>query len=77
MDTRTNELFGVPEAAAIAGVEPITVRRWLEADELPGTRVGERWLLLRRDLLTYVTERAARKRLARRERATPRPAVPA
>ena len=65
MGTDTNALLGVPEAAAIAGTCQMTIRRWLEADVLPGTRVGERWLLLRHDLMAYLVERDARHRATR------------
>ena len=49
----------VSEAAAIAGVDPETVRRWINirTKKLDATKVGTQWFIRRSDLAAYLETR--------------------
>jgi excisionase family DNA binding protein len=47
----TEEHVSVAEAAAIRGVHPATIKRWIQSGKLPAERVGNlMWLIRRSDL---------------------------
>jgi excisionase family DNA binding protein len=48
--TRLTEVVTVKEAAAIKGVLEGTVRRRIERKKLPATKMGDIWVIKRKDL---------------------------
>lgn len=50
------DLIGLDDAAAICGVTPRTIRRWIAAGQLPAVRVGPRLIKVStRDLSALMT----------------------
>lgn len=60
-----DDLLTINEAAAIVGVHPLTLRRYVSAGRLPGYRLGPRSLRVRRsdlgDLLRQVPAATPRR----------------
>jgi len=74
--TERAPLMTADEAGQLAGVHVRTLHKWCNEGKVPFMRIGNAYVLIRRDVEVLITERDARKRLATR-RATPRQAVPA
>jgi len=55
--TRLTELVTVKEAAALKGVLEGTVRRRIERGKLKATKVGDIWLIKRKDLQDWDVRR--------------------
>lgn len=63
MCEETLDLDGV---AALFHAEPETVARYARTGELPGTRIGKRWIFLRKDVLAFLREQIDHDTTARR-----------
>ena len=48
------QFFEVRQIAALLNVVPKTVRRWLRDDLLAGRKIGGKFKVTRRDLLTFI-----------------------
>lgn len=56
MRAADEEFVTVAEAAALLGVAPSTIRRWIREGDLPAHRIGRRRVALRRaDLASLIT----------------------
>jgi excisionase family DNA binding protein len=51
-----DEYLSVDQVAAIAGVKPATVRRWLREGYLSGKRTYWQWRVLRSDLDRFMRD---------------------
>jgi len=50
-------LLTIKNVAAACNVSVKTVRRWIEASELPAARLGNQWRIRPKDLQYFVQER--------------------
>ncbi len=55
IDPVESPFIGVPEAAAVAGVDETTIKRWLHRGTLPGVKLGKLWRIRRTDWDTFLT----------------------
>ena len=53
-------LLNIPAVAAICGVSEKTIRRWIEAKDLPAARLGNQWRIRPRDLDDFIRDRLFR-----------------
>lgn len=53
-------LLTIPEVADVLKVSEKTIRRWIEAAELPAAKLGMQWRIRPRDLDDYVRDRLLR-----------------
>lgn len=61
-----SEILGLDEVAALFRAEPETVAHYARTGELPGTRIGKRWVFLKEDAMAFLRERIRRDTAARR-----------
>jgi excisionase family DNA binding protein len=54
---RTATYLNVKEVATLLRVCPKTVRRWIQAGDLPAMRLGRDWRIARADLRAFVAAR--------------------
>jgi excisionase family DNA binding protein len=54
-DSDTHECMSATEAARFLNLDPRTVLRGLERGEIPGRRVGRRWVVLRSALVAWLS----------------------
>lgn len=57
MNHRPERLLTIPDVADLHQVSEKTVRRWIEARELPAAKLGNQWRIRPRDLEIFVRER--------------------
>ena len=50
-------LLNIKDVAATCRVSVKTVRRWIEASELPAARLGNQWRIRPKDLQHFIQER--------------------
>jgi excisionase family DNA binding protein len=65
MPTRTSEVLDVKMAAELLSVSPDTVYDLLKGGELPGRKVGRKWLTTRNALLRWIESSSENNTLAR------------
>lgn len=53
-------LLDIPAVADICCVSEKTIRRWIEARDLPAARLGGQWRIRPRDLEDFIRDRLAR-----------------
>ena len=58
--SRNAEYLTVKEVAALFRISTKTVRRWIEAGNLPATRLGRDWRIARTDLKALAAARGNR-----------------
>jgi excisionase family DNA binding protein len=58
--TTFETLLDIPAVAAVCGVSEKTVRRWIQARELPAAKLGNQWRIRPRDLDDFVRDRLVR-----------------
>ena len=58
--TSLDPLLDIPTVAAVCGVSEKTVRRWIQAGELPAAKLGNQWRIRPRDLDDFVRDRLVR-----------------
>jgi len=56
MPTRISRLLTVKQAADIVGVSPRTIRRWIDAKELPFHRLGRQIRIAEDDLAAFLAK---------------------
>ncbi|ANK82137.1 MAG: hypothetical protein TEF_16075 [Rhizobiales bacterium NRL2] len=54
---RPERLLTIPDIADLHQVSEKTVRRWIEARELPAAKLGNQWRIRPRDLERFVHDR--------------------
>ncbi len=54
ISTQSHDYYTVPEAAAVLGVNPSTIWRWIKAKKLSAYRVGERAIRIKKADLQMV-----------------------
>jgi excisionase family DNA binding protein len=54
---RPPRLLTIKDTAAICQVSEKTVRRWIDAKELPAAKLGAQWRIRPRDLDLFIRER--------------------
>ena len=59
-DRMPDPLLDIPAVALICGVSEKTVRRWINAQELPAAKLGSLWRIRPRDLDDYIRDRLFR-----------------
>lgn len=60
MSTASDEWFTLPQIADMLGVNPSTVRHWVNIGRLSAEKRGRRWLVERADLETIMAQRRRR-----------------
>ena len=65
MPTRTSEVLDVRMAAELLTVSPDTVYDLFKSGELPGRKVGRKWLTIRNALLRWIESSSENNTLAR------------
>ena len=58
--TSNEPLLDIPAVAAVCGVSEKTVRRWINAGEMPAAKLGNQWRIRPRDLEDFVRDRLVR-----------------
>lgn len=58
--TSIEPLLDIPAVAAVCGVSEKTIRRWIQAAELPAAKLGNQWRIRPRDLDDFVRDRLVR-----------------
>jgi excisionase family DNA binding protein len=53
-------MLDIVDVAEACRVSDKTVRRWIEAGDLPAARLGNQWRIFPRDLNRFVLERMSR-----------------
>ncbi|MBS4010294.1 MAG: helix-turn-helix domain-containing protein [Roseovarius sp.] len=53
-------MLDIMAVAAFCGVSDKTVRRWIEAGDLPAAKLGGQWRIRHRDLDAFVIDRMSR-----------------
>ena len=53
-------MLDIIDVAETCRVSEKTVRRWIQAGDLPAARLGNQWRIFPRDLRTFVLERMVR-----------------
>ena len=53
-------LLDIPAVAAVCRVSEKTVRRWIQAGELPAAKLGNQWRIRPRDLDDFIRDRLVR-----------------
>lgn len=56
---RPERLLTIPDVADLYQVSEKTVRRWIEARDLPAAKLGSQWRVRPRDLEIFVRDRLA------------------
>jgi hypothetical protein len=54
--TKVSDLLTLPEAAAIAGLSPVTLRVQVFNGRLAARKIGRDWVVTRRELERYMAE---------------------
>jgi excisionase family DNA binding protein len=60
VSTASDEWFTLPQIADMLGVNPSTVRHWVNTGRLSAEKRGRRWLVEREDLETIMAQRRRR-----------------
>ena len=60
VSTASDEWFTLPQIAEMLGVNPSTVRHWVNTGRLSAEKRGRRWLVERADLDTIMAQRRRR-----------------
>jgi excisionase family DNA binding protein len=60
VSTASDEWFTLPQIAEMLGVNPSTVRHWVNTGRLSAEKRGRRWLVERADLETVMAQRRRR-----------------
>lgn len=68
-----DEQLTLPQVARLLGLNPSTIRLWVNEERLPAERVGRRWMVRRGDLEQMLAEQPKIGH-PKRAGATPRPA---
>ena len=68
-----DEQLTLPQVARLLGLNPSTIRLWVNEQRLPAERVGRRWMVRRGDLEQMLADQPKLGH-PKRPRATPRPA---
>jgi excisionase family DNA binding protein len=51
---RPNETLDIDEAAALLKIHPVTLSEKASRGEIPGARIGKRWVFIAVDLITHI-----------------------
>jgi len=60
VSTASDDWFTLPQIAEMLGVNPSTVRHWVNTGRLSAQKRGRRWLVERADLETIMAQRRRR-----------------
>ena len=50
------KLYTVKEASEALGISPLTLRKWIIAGQIVGTKIGKQWRVTEQDLQDFINK---------------------